>query len=330
MITISRRLVTLYLVAILAVSTVYSFFDAHSFWNQPPVPRPVGPPPSRPRGFVRWKDLPTQYPVESMIPLPTGPAASIPRIQNVFEPETALQKLEREERLAAVKRSFVHSWEAYKAHAWLQDEVTPLTGEFKNGFGGWGATLVDSLDTLWIMGMKKDFAIAVAALRKIDFSTSPLLKINLFETTIRYLGGFLSAYDVSEGRYPALLDKAIELGDMLYVAFDTPNRLPITHWSWQSAAEGHAQEAPTSVLLAEIGSLSLEFTRLTQLSGDPKYYDAIQRIMDTFEAQQNDTKIPGMWPVTLDAQRKDFTRDRSFTFGGMADSLYEYLPKVST
>ena len=229
-----------------------------------------------------------------------------------------------------MKRSFVHSWEGYKRHAWLQDEVAPLTAEYKNDFGGWGATLVDSLDTLWIMGLKKDFAVAVSALKRIDFSTSPLFKINLFETTIRYLGGFLSAYDISEGRYPALLEKAIELGDMLYVAFDTPNRMPITHWDWKNGATGGSQEAPRAVLLAEIGSLSLEFTRLTQLSGDPKYYDAIQRIMDVFEAQQNATRVPGLWPVFLDAREKDFTKDRTFTFGGMADSLYEYLPKVST
>ncbi|KAL1301490.1 hypothetical protein AAFC00_005735 [Neodothiora populina] len=262
-----------------------------------------------------------------MILLPTGSAEPLPRIQNVFEPETALQKLEREERLDAVKKSFIHSWEGYKRHAWLQDEVTPLTGEFKNGFGGWGATLVDSLDTLWIMGLKKDFAMAVRALDRIDFSTSPLFQINIFETTIRYLGGFLSAYDLSEGKYPTLLQKAIEIGDMLYVAFDTPNRMPIMHWDWRHAASGGMQETPRSVLGAEYGSFSLEFTRLSQLSGDPKYYDAIQRIMDIFEAQQNDTKVPGIWPIHLDARSQDFTKDRSFTLGALADSLYEYLPK---
>lgn len=327
MITISRRLVFFYVLAIVIVSSIYSFFDAFSYWGQPSTPKPLGPPPSRVANFIHWKDVPTRYPVQSMIPLPTGPAVPIPRIQNVFEPETSSQKSEREERLQAVKKSFVHSWEGYKRHAWLQDEVAPMSGEYKNGFGGWGATLVDSLDTLWIMGMKKDFAMAVAALKRIDFTTSPLFQINIFETTIRYLGGFLSAYDVSEGQYPALLEKAIELGDMLYIAFDTPNRMPITHWDWKNAAIGGDQEAPSSVLLAEIGSLSLEFTRLTQLSGDPKYYDAIQRIMNVFELQQNLTKVPGIWPVNLDTRNMDFTKDRSFTFGGMADSLYEYLPK---
>jgi mannosyl-oligosaccharide alpha-1,2-mannosidase len=94
------------------------------------------------------------------------------------------------------------------------------------------------------------------------------------------------------------------------------------------AAQGEAQWAPSHALSADIGSLSLEFTRLTQLTGDAKYYDAVQRIMNAFEESQNTTRLPGMWPVTLDARRLDFTQDRSFTLGAMADSLYEYLPKV--
>lgn len=327
MLSISRRYVTFCFVTILSLCTIYSLFDAHAYLTQPSIPKLQGPPPARLPGFGRWKDVPTHFPVTSMIPLPTGHSTPIPAIQNVFEPETPLEKLERQERLQAVKKSFVHSWEGYKRHAWLQDEVTPITGDYKNGFGGWGATLVDSLDTLWIMGMKKDFAMAVAALHRIDFSTSPLFQINIFETTIRYLGGFLSAYDVSGGKYPILLEKAIELGDMLYVAFDTPNRMPIMHWDWKHAASGGIQEAPRHVLGAEYGSFSLEFTRLSQLSGDPKYYDAIQRIMNIFEAQQNDTKVPGVWPINLDARNQDFTKDRSFTLGALADSLYEYLPK---
>jgi mannosyl-oligosaccharide alpha-1,2-mannosidase len=42
----------------------------------------------------------------------------------------------------------------------------------------------------------------------------------------------LSAYDLSEGKHHVLLEKAVQLGDMLYGAFDTPNRLPITRWDW--------------------------------------------------------------------------------------------------
>jgi mannosyl-oligosaccharide alpha-1,2-mannosidase len=178
------------------------------------------------------------------------------------------------------------------------------------------------------MGMKDEFEEALKAVETIDFTTCTLDEINVFETTIRYLGGFLAAYDLSNGKYPILLRKAIEIGNMLYKAFDTPNRMPITRWKFKEAAEGTAQMAPDSILIAEIGSLTLEFTRLSQLSGDPRYYDAVQRIMDNFEAQQDLTKIPGLWPVVANAKTMDFRDYGGFTIGGMADSTYEYLPKV--
>ena len=81
------------------------------------------------------------------------------------------------------------------------------------------------------------------------------------------------------------------------------------------------------MIVSELGSLSLEFTRLSQLTGDPKYYDAVQRISDEIEKGQNTTKLPGLWPVSIDASKPSFTYDNSFTLGGMSDSLYEYFPK---
>ena len=79
--------------------------------------------------------------------------------------------------------------------------------------------------------------------------------------------------------------------------------------------------------MAEIGSLSLEFTRLSQLTGDPKYYDSVRRVTNALEAQQNSTKIPGLWPIVVNAAALIFNHERTFTLGGMADSMYEYLPK---
>lgn len=54
------------------------------------------------------------------------------------------------------------------------------------------------------------------------------------------------------------------------------------------------------MVLAEIGSLSVEFTRLAQLTKEPKYYDAIARITNAFFGWE-DTLLPGMWPVHVDA-----------------------------
>jgi mannosyl-oligosaccharide alpha-1,2-mannosidase len=181
---------------------------------------------------VKWKDIPPRYPVSSFIQLPTGKPSPIPRIQHKFGIETEHGKAQRLQRQAAVKKAFLHSWNGYKEYAWMQDEVTPVTGGFKNTFGHRGATLVDTLDTLIIMDLKEEFEKAVHAVKKIDFSTAAVLHMNVFETTIRYLGGLLSAYDLAEAKPHVLLDKATELGDMLYAAFDTPNRMPITRWNW--------------------------------------------------------------------------------------------------
>jgi mannosyl-oligosaccharide alpha-1,2-mannosidase len=278
---------------------------------------------------VQWKKLPTHYPAESLAELPKliSPA-NIPKIQAPRPEEDAAARDKRLQRLAAAKSSFQHSWAGYKKYAWLKDEVTPISGSSKDPFGGWAATLVDSLDTLWIMDMKADFDQAAKACDKIDFTTTEASTINVFETTIRYLGGFLAAYELSEKQYPNLLAKAVEVGQMLLCAFDTPNRMPVSRWDWRSYVGGMAQTAPYTTLVSEIGSLSLEFTKLTQLTGDPAYHDAGQRISNEMEKTQHDTYLPGMWPIVLDASRTPirFTGD-SFTLGGMSDSLYEYFPK---
>jgi mannosyl-oligosaccharide alpha-1,2-mannosidase len=86
---------------------------------------------------------------------------------------------------------------------------------------------------LAIMGLDKEFDEAVKATKQIDFTTSAIARLNVFETTIRFLGGLLSAYDLSNGRHNSLLVQAKDLGDMLYTAFDTPNRMPISRWDWE-------------------------------------------------------------------------------------------------
>lgn len=89
-------------------------------------------------------------------------------------------------------------------------------------------------------------------------------------------------------------------------------------------------------MVAVLGSLSLEFTRLSQITGNEKYFDAIQRVMDELENWQPKTLLPGMWPTIVDCSggEKDspvltapFPSTGTFTLGALADSAYEYLPK---
>ena len=269
-----------------------------------------------------------KHPLTKFRPFAQGEPQHLPRLQHDFGEEDRDVRRIRLERLGLVKKSFAHSWAGYKMNAWMKDELQPVEGGSVTSFGGWAASLVDTLDTLWIVGMKQEFKEAVEAVAKINFNTTTEETLNVFETTIRYLGGFLGAYDLSHGHeeYPILLQKAVEVGDLLYCAFDTPNRMPVTRWRWQKALEGEDQVASTGALVAEIGSLTLEMTRLSQLTGDMKYYDAVTRIMDEFRKAQGDTKLPGLWPVLMNAKHLQF-EDNGFTLGGMADSLYEYLPK---
>lgn len=57
-------------------------------------------------------------------------------------------------RLEAVRDAFRHAWKGYKDHAWGHDELKPIS----KSFGEWfslGLTLIDSLDTMWILGLKE-------------------------------------------------------------------------------------------------------------------------------------------------------------------------------
>ncbi|OKL59206.1 hypothetical protein UA08_05920 [Talaromyces atroroseus] len=277
---------------------------------------------------VHWHKLHEQYPVKEFIALPSDtPSKPIPRIQYDFPKEDASDRKQRLDRQAAVKEAFLHAWTGYKEHAWLKDEVSPISGKFVNSFSGWAASLVDTLDTLLIMGLDDEFQRALEAIEDIDFTTTADQTINVFETTIRYMGGFMAAYDLSDGKYPILLKKAQEVGEFVYGAFDTPNRMHVARWKWKESLRGTPLRASQKTLLAEVGSLSVEFTRLTQLTGDPKYFDAIQRVTDHLEKAQSKTGIPGLWPMTVDLENLDFVKDSQFTLGGMADSTYEYLPK---
>ncbi|KAK5114330.1 hypothetical protein LTR62_002582 [Meristemomyces frigidus] len=247
--------------------------------------------------IVYWTKQPERFAPSTTIQLPTGSSKPMPRIQ--YSGNDAGQA--DNERLAIVKEAARHAWSGYRDLAWGMDELKPISGGYNNPFNGWGATLVDSLDTLWIMGMKESFEEAVEQVRVIDFTTSLRADIPLFETTIRYLGGLLAAYDISGAKYKVLLDQAVVLAEVLYSVFDTPNRMPVTYYRWKPAFASQGKLASNRAVMAELGSLSLEFTRLAQFTGEPKYYDAIARITDAFELWQNDTRLPGMWPTQLDA-----------------------------
>ncbi|KAI0880262.1 glycoside hydrolase family 47 protein [Annulohypoxylon maeteangense] len=274
-----------------------------------------------------WSGVSFRYPPGSLTPLPTGnPSQTLPAVQKRFSSEGSPALKLRERRRREVRDTFVGDWGAYKKYAWMKDALKPLSMGYQDQFSGWAATLVDSLDTLWIMGLREEFDEAVDAVSEIDFGKSSSGRVNTFETNIRYLGGLMAAYDLS--KRDVLLTKAVELGNLLYGAFNTENRMPVDFIDFEAAKTGDGLIVEGSVVSASPGTISLEFTRLSQLTGDPKYYDAISHVMDVFYEGQNKTQLPGLWPTMVSMSRKDVVSGNQFTLAGCADSLYEYLPKA--
>jgi mannosyl-oligosaccharide alpha-1,2-mannosidase len=258
---------------------------------------------------IHWTKPTEHFPVapDSIIPLPAGKPKSIPKVQHAFKEESEEARGKREERLGKVKAEMTRAWTGYKTYAWMHDELSPVSKRYRDPFCGWAATLVDALDTLWIMGMKDEFDEAVKAIATIDFTTTLRPEIPIFETTIRYLGGFLGAYDVSgghKGEYKVLLDKAVELAEILMGVFDTPNRMPVLYYNWKPTNTKYPKRSAAGVSIAELGSLAMEFTRLAQLTKEDKYYDVVARITDALHEWQNrpgGTAIPGIFPERVDA-----------------------------
>ncbi|GAA5859607.1 hypothetical protein JCM8547_006161 [Rhodosporidiobolus lusitaniae] len=283
-----------------------------------------------------------------------------------------------------VKRAFMHAWSGYSKYAYGHDEVSPVSNLHSNNYNGWGATLVDSLDTLLLMNLTHEYNLARKHVADIDFSylvpsgsrtfstelpdiedmnvkpfaevtedeegrkwVDPRLRaafnqhspstLSWFETLIRYLGSLLSAHELSGGD-PLMLQRATELGDFLLPAFATKHGLAMARYTPGYNPDG--QKIGRTVL-AEVGSCILEMTKLSQLTGDPIYYEAAQRSVDTLDKHfkpavppPSDPKkaalargrLGTLLPAHIDPNFPNMLQGE-YTWGGLADSWYEYLIK---
>ncbi len=123
----------------------------------------------------------------------------------------------------AVRDAMRHAWGSYAQHAFGYDELQPQAKRGKNGFGGMGATIVDALDTLHIMGLDAEFKAARAWVAS-ELVFTRAFDASVFETTIRIVGGLLSAHHLTGDALFA--DKAQELAARLAPAFNTPTGIP--------------------------------------------------------------------------------------------------------
>ena len=175
---------------------------------------------------------------------------------------------------ALVKKAFQHAWRAYRARAWGRDEVKPLSGAATDAWGGLGCTLVDSLDALWLMGLRDEFREAAAWVAADLHFNQTSGHVSVFEATIRVLGGLLGAFDLSGDL--ALLAKAEDLGRRLLPAFDaSPSAVPYSQVDLTGREPPrNSHWSPTAGVLAEMGTLQLEFGYLSAMTGDPRFTTA--------------------------------------------------------
>jgi len=138
------------------------------------------------------------------------------------------------ERRENIKDGMKHAWEGYRRYAWGRDELKPLSNNGVDNWGGMGVTLVDSLDTLWLMGMKDEYNEAKEWIEK-DLTFDHAGTVSVFETTIRELGGLLAAYDIAYDKI--YLEKAKQLGDKLLPAFHTYTGIPTSHVNFETGRQ---------------------------------------------------------------------------------------------
>uniref|UniRef100_A0A3Q3LPZ6 alpha-1,2-Mannosidase n=1 Tax=Mastacembelus armatus TaxID=205130 RepID=A0A3Q3LPZ6_9TELE len=228
------------------------------------------------------------------------------------------------ERREKVKEMMKFAWDNYKRYAWGKNELQPLTrnGHIGNMFGGLrGASIIDSLDTLYIMGLVEEYNDAKDWVQtSLDLNSNG--EASLFEVNIRYVGGLLSAYYLTGEEL--FKNKAVELGEKLLPAFNTPTGIPRgvinlgsgTSWSWGWASAG-------SSILAEFGTLHLEFVHLTELSGNPIYTEKVMNIRKLLNKIE---KPHGLYPNFLSPVSGNWVQHH-VSIGGLGDSFYEYLIK---
>lgn len=218
---------------------------------------------------------------------------------------------------ADVKAEFQWAWQGYVAKAWGKDEINPVSGTSRTFFiegHDLGLSLVEALDTLWIMGLDAEFQAGVDWVKaNLDFDVDG--EAQVFETNIRLVGGLLSAHLACGD--PVLLAKAKDLADRLMKAFDaSPHGLP---WRYVNLRTGAVRDPETN--LAEIGTYITEFGVLSQLTGDKRYFNAAKRAMK--HALDRRSKI-GLMAANIDARSGEYI-SRSASIDVYADSFYEYL-----
>lgn len=150
--------------------------------------------------------------------------------------------------------------------------------------------MIDSLDTLAVMGNYSEFRRVVNLLKeKKNFDAD--INVSVFETNIRIVGGLLSAHLMLhkanaelEPGWPCngpLLRLAEDVAKRLLPAFNTKTGMP---YGTVNLRYGVPPKETTITSTAGIGTYIVEFGTLSRLTGDPVYEEtALNALYALFE-----------------------------------------------
>ncbi len=216
-----------------------------------------------------------------------------------------------------IREAFLHAWDGYAQYAWGHDELKPLSRGWRDWYpASLEMTPLDAYDTMVLMGLKSQAAHAKRLiLDSLRFDRD--FPVQVFEVTIRELGGLLSAYQLDGD--PRFLALARDLGDRLLPAFRSRTGMPYRFVNLRTGAVTGPVSNP-----AEIGTLTLEFGTLSKLTRDDRYYAAAKRGVSALFARRSRVGLVGS---AIDVETGEWKDKDSHVSGGI-DSYYEYLLKA--
>jgi mannosyl-oligosaccharide alpha-1,2-mannosidase len=219
---------------------------------------------------------------------------------------------------ADVKAEMAFAWQGYKARAWGRDQVKPVSGGHEEFFfpgRPMGLTIVEALDTLWLMGLDAEFEEGLAwVFANLRFDVDA--EIQLFECSIRMLGGLLAAHHAcGDARLLAL---AHDLAGRLAPAFErSPTGMP---YRFVNLRTGAVRRDPAT-FPAEVGSYLPEWGTLAKLTGERRFYDLPKAAA---KAMYDRRSAIGLLADAIDVESGKWL-SRQATVGPPSDSYYEYL-----
>jgi mannosyl-oligosaccharide alpha-1,2-mannosidase len=215
----------------------------------------------------------------------------------------------------AVVNAMTHAWAAYRKYAWGHDELKPVSKSWQEWMGI-GLTIVDSIDTLYIMGLDQEYGIARDWILN-NMSLERDVEVQMFEITIRALGGLLSIYHLSADS--GFLMEAIRLGEALFPCFSGITKIPCNRINMKRQQPSFIQ-----ISTAEAASIQLEFRDLARSTKQSKFEEAVSSVSLHLHSLP---KLDGLVPCFLNPFAGTFHISSPVSVGASADSYYEYLLK---